>query len=51
MKQPNFGSHALHSVTKSYINVSNDIDTFFEPTPSTNIIKNETIVTQYSIKQ
>ena len=38
------GYHALH-------NVSNYIATFFEPTSPTNIITNETIITQYSIKQ
>ena len=45
------GSNELHSVEKSYINVVNDINSFVEPTPPTNIITNETIMTQYSIKQ
>ena len=40
------GSHALHNAEKSHVNVVNDIDTFVEPTPPTNIIKNETILTQ-----
>ena len=45
------GSHALHNVAKAYANVVNSIATFFEPTPQTNIITNDTILTQYSIKQ
>ena len=45
------GLNELHSVAKSYINVVNDISNYFEPTPLTNIFKNETILTQYSIKQ
>ena len=45
------GSNELHSVAKSYVNVVNDIDFFIKPTPPTNIIANETILTQYSIKQ
>ena len=46
-----FGSHALHNVAKVYVNVVNDIVTFVEPTPPTNIITNETILTRYIIKQ
>ena len=45
------GSHAFHSVAKSYVNVVNAIATFAEPTPLTNIITNEIIMNQYSIKQ
>ena len=45
------GSHALYSVVKAYVKVFNVIATFFEPTPPTNIITNDTILTQYSIKQ
>ena len=46
-----FGSNELHSVEKSYINVVNSITFFVKPTPPTNIIINETILTQYRIKQ
>ena len=45
------GSHVLRSVSKSQVNTFNAISAFVEPTPPTNIIKNETILTQYSIKQ
>ena len=45
------GSNELHSVAKSYINVANDIAYFVKPSPPTNIITNETIMTQYRIKQ
>ena len=45
------GSNELHSVAKSYVNIVNDIANFFKPTPPTNIITNETILTQYSINQ
>ena len=45
-----FGSHALHSVVKSYVNVVNDIAAFVEPTPPANIIIIETILTHYIIK-
>ena len=44
-------SNELHSVAKAYANVSNAISVFIKPTPPTNIITNETILTQYSIKQ
>ena len=47
----NVGSNELHSVAKSYSNVVNAIAVFVKPTPPTNIITNETILTQYSIKQ
>ena len=40
-------SNELHSVVKSYSNVVNAISTFVEPTPPTNIIKNDTILNQY----
>ena len=45
------GSNELHSVAKSYVNVVNAIDNSVKPTPPTNIITNETILTQYIIKQ
>ena len=45
------GSNEIHSVAKAYVNVVNAITYFFKPTPPTNIITNETILTQYSIKQ
>ena len=35
-----FGSHALHSVEKYYVNIVNAISTFVEPTTQTNIITN-----------
>ena len=44
------GSNELHSVAKSFINVVNAITFFVKPTPPTNIITNETILIQYSIK-
>ena len=43
--------HDLHNVEKAYVNVVNYISTFVYPTPPTNIITNDTILTQYSIKQ
>ena len=45
------GSNEIHSVAKYYINVVNNINFFVKPTPPTNIITNETILTQYIIKQ
>ena len=45
------GSNELHSVSKAYVNVVNDISSFVKPTPPTNIITNETILMKYSIKQ
>ena len=45
------GYHDLHIVVKAYVNIVNAISTFVEPISSTNIIKNETILTQYSTKQ
>ena len=45
------GSNEIHSVAKDYVNVVNAITSFVKPTPPTNIITNETIRTQYSIKQ
>ena len=44
-------SNEIHSVKKAYVNVVNAITSFVKPTPPTNIITNETILTQYSIKQ
>ena len=45
------GSHALHNVTKAYVNVINFIATFDEPNPPTNITTNDTFLTKYRIKQ
>ena len=45
------GSSELHSVAKAYINVVNAITSFVKLTPPTNIVTNETILTQYRIKQ
>ena len=45
------GSNEIHSVAKVYINVVNSFIYFVKPTPPTNIIANETILTQYSIKK
>ena len=45
------GSNKIHSLAKAYINVVNAINYFVKPTPPTNIITNETILTQYSITQ
>ena len=44
-------SNKIHSVAKAYVDVVNAITSFVKPTPPTNIITNETILTQYSIKQ
>ena len=45
------GSNELHSVAKAYINVVSAIAYFVKPTPPTNIITNNAILTQYRIKQ
>ena len=45
-----FGSNELHSVTKAYVKKFNAIATFVKPTPPTNIVTNETILTQYRIR-
>ena len=45
------GSNELHSIAKSYVNVVNNIATFVEPNTPTNIIKNDMILKQYSIKR
>ena len=45
------GSNELHSEEKFYVNVVNYIASFVNPTPPTNIITNDTILMQYSIKQ
>ena len=45
------GSNEIHSVAKAYVNVVDSITSFVKPTPPTNIITNETILTQYIIKQ
>ena len=45
------GSHDHHSVVKYYANDVNNIANFVEPTTPTNIITNNTILNQYSIKQ
>ena len=44
-------SNEIHSVAKASFNVVNAITSFFRPTPPTNIITNENILTQYSIRQ
>ena len=44
-------SNELHSGAKAYVKVVNDIDYFVKPTPPNNIIANETILIQCSIKQ
>ena len=46
-----FGSNEIHSVAKDYINVVNAITYFVKSKPPTNIITNETILTQCSINQ
>ena len=48
---PIVGSNELHSVAKAYVNAVNDIASFVKPTPPTNIITNDTILMQCSIKQ
>ena len=45
------GSNELHIVAKAYVNVFYAISTFVKNTPPTNIITNENIMTQYSIKE
>ena len=45
------GARSLHNADKSYVDIVNAITTFVEPTSPTNIITNETILTQKSIKQ
>ena len=45
------GSNELNSVAKAYANVVNAIANFVKLTPPTNIVTNETILTQYSINQ
>ena len=45
------GFHDLRNVAKAYINIVNAIITFVDPTPTTNIITNDTILTKYIIKQ
>ena len=44
------GFNKLHNDEKSYINVVNAITSSVKPTPPTNIVTNETILTQYIIK-
>ena len=46
-----FGNRSLHDVAKAYVNVVKAIANFFGTTPTTRIITNDTILTQYSIKQ
>ena len=41
----------IHSFAKAYVNVNNDITSFFKPTPPTNITTNKTILKQYIINQ
>ena len=45
------GSNEIHSVAKAYANFGNAITSFFKQTPPTKIITNDTILTQYRIKQ
>ena len=45
------GVRDLHNVIMAYVNAFNFITTIVETTPPINIITNETILTQYSIKQ
>ena len=44
-------SHALHNVTKANVNILNAIFIFVDPNTPTNIITNDTTLTQYIIKQ
>ena len=44
------GACVLHNSIKFYDRVSDIISNFVEPTPPTNIITNDTILTQYIIK-
>ena len=41
------GAWSLHNILKAYVNA---ITNFVEPNPPTNIVTNDTILTQYSIK-
>ena len=50
-EQSNFGSNELHIVAKAYVNVVNVIDILFKPTPQTNIVTKDTVLTQYRINQ
>ena len=45
------GPDELHSVTKDYINDVNAINYFVKPKPTTDILTNKTILTQYIINQ
>ena len=45
------GSNEIPSVAKADVNVVNAFTSFVKPTPPTNIITNETILTQYRIMQ
>ena len=42
---------SLHNVANAYVDVIDNIANFVKPNPPTNITTNETILTQYSIKQ
>ena len=44
-------SNEIHNVAKFYFNVVNAITSFVKPTPTTSIITNKTILTQYRINQ
>ena len=46
-----FVSNELHCVAKDYVNVVYAIASIVKPTPPTNIITNDKILTQYSINQ
>ena len=45
------GSNEIHNISKAYVNVVNDISTSVKPTPPTNTITNENVLTQYSTNQ
>ena len=45
------GSNKIHSVAKLYVSAVNYIANFVKPIPPTNIITNDIILIQYSIKQ
>ena len=51
LEQPNYWFPFPTQIWKYYVNAVNAISTFVEPTPTNNIITNETIPTQYIIKQ
>ena len=44
------GARTLHNVTKAYVKTTTTITNFVKPNTPTNMLKNETILTQYYIK-